>query len=54
MFDTKLANSIQQDYRQAADNHRLIGTKHSKINRVKQVQTVAILGGIFTTLLLVF
>ena len=23
MYETKLANSIQMDYRQAADNHRL-------------------------------
>ena len=54
MFDTKLANSIQQDYRQSADNHRLAQAVGSKVNRAGRIQSVALFGTIFATLFIIF
>lgn len=52
MFDTKLANSIQQDYRQAAETHRLIKATGSR--KGTSVYTVILMGSLLATLFLFF
>lgn len=43
MFETKLARSVQRDYRQAADNHRLgkVADNRSRRSSIATVLTVA-------------
>jgi hypothetical protein len=41
MFNNKLAQSIQRDYRQAADNHRLVKATGSKSNRLPLLQLIS-------------
>ena len=42
MYETKLANSIQMDYRQAADNHRLAKAVAPKTSISIPVKAIAI------------
>ncbi|MFK7804875.1 MAG: hypothetical protein AB8G95_24800 [Anaerolineae bacterium] len=54
MFENRLANSIQQDFRQAADNHRLskdIGNVSNRFNRMRLTIPVTI-GGILLAVFL--
>ncbi len=50
MYETKLAHSIQSDYRHAADNHRLVQTNDPVRNRVRRIQSVALIGTLFAAL----
>ncbi|MFK7804876.1 MAG: hypothetical protein AB8G95_24805 [Anaerolineae bacterium] len=43
MFENKLAQSVQHDYHQAADNHRLskaVGNKSSQITPLKVIAVI--------------
>lgn len=40
MYNTKLAQSIQRDYRQAADNHRLIKETNPTADRINPLRSI--------------
>ena len=42
MFESKLAQSVQRDYRQAADNYRLSKEAGSSDNRFKPFKVIAL------------
>ncbi len=54
MFDTKLANSIQKDYRHAADNHRITKGSKSKTGRGAPIYMVALFGSLMAAALIMF
>ena len=54
MFDSKLANSIQRDYRQAADTHRLTKPSNSTRSRRTPVQATVWMGLLIVVLLVLF
>ena len=41
MFDTKLAQSVQRDYRQSADTHRFMKTSGSASTRFQLLKSVS-------------
>ena len=47
MFESKLAQSVQRDYRQAADNHRLTKAVGNRSNPINPLKVVAMLTPLF-------
>jgi hypothetical protein len=50
MFNNKLAQSIQRDYRQAADDHRMLKSIARKSYSLKTVRTIAAITILIITL----
>lgn len=47
MFETKLAQSVQRDYRQAAENHRLIKVAGNTSSRFSPLKVMAMITPLF-------